>query len=131
MRSYLQRKGLYRARDGLILGVCKGLARYFDLRVAWVRLAAVAALLLTGFWPAGLVYLIMGLVMKPAPALPPADEEAEEFYHSYADSRAQAVHRLRRTYSSLERRLRRLEDLVTSRDFSWEQRAGGPGPGRP
>ena len=36
----------------MILGVCKGLAEYFDVKVKWVRIAAVIALIATGFWPA-------------------------------------------------------------------------------
>ena len=42
--------GLYRSRDGMIAGVCAGLAEYFDLSVFWTRVVAVALLLyvLTG-----------------------------------------------------------------------------------
>ena len=36
-----------------------------------------------------------------------------------------ALGRLKRTYDTLERRLRRMEDVVTSRDFDWDQRAKG------
>jgi phage shock protein C len=118
----LGRRGLYRSRRGALLGVCRGLAEYFDFSVTWVRVITVAAFIFTGFWPVGVFYLILALVMKPAPALPPQSEDEEEFYHSYADSRKMALGRLGRTYDRLERRLRRLEDVVTSRDFDWEQR---------
>jgi len=124
MKLKLEKAGLYRARDGAILGVCKGLANYFDLKVFWIRIIAIVAFVFTGFWPAGVLYLILALIMKPAPVMPISDEADEEFYNTYADSRSRAAHRLRRTYANLERRLRRLEDVVTSRDFSWEQRAG-------
>ncbi len=123
MRIPTLKGGLYRARDGVFLGVCKGLAQYFDFSVFWVRVLAVVAFVFTGLWPAGLLYLIMGLIMKPAPVVRPRDEAEEEFYHSYADSRTMALNRLKRTFDNLERRLRRLEDAVTSRDFRWEQRA--------
>ncbi len=118
----LGRRGLYRSRRGALLGVCRGLAEYFDFSVAWVRIITVAAFIFTGFWPVGVLYLVLALIMKPAPALPPQDEDEQEFYHSYAGSRKMALGRLGRTHERLERRLRRLEDVVTSRDFDWEQR---------
>ncbi len=31
------KNGLYRSRNGVLLGVCKGLAGYFDFSVYWVR----------------------------------------------------------------------------------------------
>lgn len=124
MRIPKLKNGMYRSRSGVILGVCKGLADYFNFKVFWVRALAVVAFIFTGFWPAGILYLIMALIMKPAPVLRPMDESEEEFYHSYADSRSMALGRVKRTYENLERRLRRLEDAVTSRDFRWNQRAG-------
>ena len=116
-------RGLYRARDGMILGVCKGLARYFDLSVRWTRIIAFAAFLLTGIWPALILYVVLALVMKPAPVVAPASEDEAEFYESYASSRSMALGRLKRTYERLERRLRRLEDAVTSPEFHWDERA--------
>lgn len=124
MRIPKLKNGLYRSRHGVILGVCKGLADYFNFKVFWVRVLALVAFIITGLWPAGILYLIMALIMKPAPVLRPMDEAEEEFYHSYADSRSMALGRVKRTYENMERRLRRLEDAVTSRDFRWNQRAG-------
>jgi phage shock protein C len=124
MRIPRTKSGLYRSRHGVLLGVCKGLADYFNFKVVWVRVLAVVAFIFTGFWPAGILYLIMALIMKPAPILRPRNEDEEEFYHSYADSRSMALGRVKRTFENLERRLRRLEDAVTSRDFRWNQRAG-------
>jgi phage shock protein C len=124
MRIPRTKNGLYRSRHGVLLGVCRGLADYFNFKVFWVRVLAVIAFVFTGFWPAGILYLIMALIMKPAPVLRPRNDDEEEFYHSYADSRSMALGRVKRTFENLERRLRRLEDAVTSRDFRWNQRAG-------
>ncbi|RJX32719.1 MAG: envelope stress response membrane protein PspC [Desulfarculus sp.] len=124
-RLYRNRRGLYRSRQGVLLGVCRGLADYFDFSVIWIRILAVLAFVLTGFWPVAILYLVLALIMKPAPVKAPLSEDEEEFYHSYADSRSMALGRLKRTYEQLERRLRRMEDVVTSRDFDWESRARG------
>jgi phage shock protein C len=114
--------GLYRARDGKIFGVCKGLANYFDLSVGWIRFFTVLGFIMTGFWPVGVLYLIATLIMKPAPVITPRNAEEAEFYDSYAESRQRALDRLGRTFDRLERRLRRVEDVVTSREFNWQDK---------
>jgi len=120
-RDYSGRPGLYRSRKGLILGVCRGLANYFDLNVFWIRLLAVALLLATGFWPMTALYVLAALIMKPEPVLPLSTDAEQEFYHTYASSRSMALQRLKRTYDNLDRRIRRMEHIVTSRDFDWEK----------
>ena len=108
MRGY-QRTGPYRSRTGLILGVCKGLAQYFNISVFWTRAIAVAALIFTGVWPVVGVYLLAAVLMKPEPMVPFRNEGDQEFYNSYTASRAMALQRLKRTYENLDRRLRRME----------------------
>lgn len=119
---YERPRTLYRSRRGMICGVCKGIAEYWDLEVFWIRLAAVIITLLTGFWPAVLMYFIAAMIMKAEPVLPLESDEDEEFYHSYAGSRSMALQRLKRTYDNLDRRIQRLENAVTTRDFDWEER---------
>ena len=65
--DYYRPHGLYRSRKGIIFGVCRGLAEYFDVSVTVTRILAVIAFLLTGFWPAGVVYIILALLMKTEP----------------------------------------------------------------
>jgi phage shock protein C len=117
-----QRLGLYRSRDGVILGVCRGVAEYFDFSVFWVRIIALAVLIFTCFWPAVGIYFLAALIMKPGPVIPIHTEEEKEFYDSYTQSRSAASQRLRRKYESLKRRIQRLEDIVTSPEFDWEDR---------
>ncbi len=116
------RGGLYRSRSGVILGVCKGIAQCFDFSLFWTRAIAVLLLLLTGFWPIIGLYFLAALLMKPEPVLPVLDEEEREFYHSYLHSRRGAVSGLKRRYHDLDRRIQRLEDRVTSREFDWSSR---------
>ena len=117
-----QRGGLYRSRTGMLLGVCKGLAEFFDFSVFWMRVIAVGLLLLSGIWPLVGLYFVAALLMKPEPVLLPETEEEQEFYNSYASSRRMALHRLKRTYDNLDRRIRRIEDIVTSREYDWDRR---------
>ncbi|BFR47496.1 envelope stress response membrane protein PspC [Nitratidesulfovibrio sp. HK-II] len=115
---------LYRARDGKLMGVCKGLAQHFGMSVFMVRALFVAAALFTGFWPVVGLYVLAGLVMKPRPVLQPADAGERDFYGSYVSSRAEALRRLKEKFDRLEGRIRRMEDVVTRRDFDWDRRFG-------
>lgn len=117
-----ERKGLYRSRDGAIFGVCKGIADYLDISVFWTRVVTVIAFFLTWMWPTGVLYFVAALVMKPEPVVPFKTEADAEFYNSYTTSRTAALQRLKRTYDNLERRIRRIEDIVTNREYDWDRR---------
>ena len=122
MRSYDNRRGLYRSRDGVLLGVCRGVADYFDLSVFWVRMAVVLIFLLSGFWPVLGVYLAAALLMKPSPVRPIESEDEQEFYDSYVHSPRSAAQRLKRQFDNIDRRIRRMESTVTGKDYDWERR---------
>jgi phage shock protein C len=87
-----------------------------------VRVIAVGLLIFSGFWPVTILYFLAALLMKPEPAIPIDTEEEQEFYDSYMHSRKGAADRLKRRYDNLERRIRRMEDTVTSREFNWDRK---------
>lgn len=119
------RRGLYRSRNGIILGVVRGISEYFDFSVFWGRTIVVILLLVSGFWPVTGLYFLAALLMKPAPVLRIDSDDAHDFYDSYVHSRPRAVDRLKRRYDNVEQRIRRMEDAVTSRDYNWERRFDG------
>jgi phage shock protein C len=123
MRSGL-RKGIYRSRNGAIFGVCRGLAEHFDFSIFWVRFVAVIVLVFSGLWPAMILYILAALIMKPEPVVPLSSAEEQRFYDDYTSSRHAAAQGLKRRYDGLDRRIRRMEDLVTSREYDWERRLG-------
>ncbi len=53
--------------NGKFMGVCAGIANYFDLDALWIRLAFVLAAVM-GFGSPVLIYLIIGLVANRAGA---------------------------------------------------------------
>jgi len=124
MRRFAEtgRRGLYRSRRGIILGVCKGIAEYLDVSLFWTRAIAIGLLIFTAVWPIVCLYILAALLMKPEPVLPLQTESDREFYNSYTSSRTMALHRLKRTFDSLDRRLRRMESIVTAREYDWERR---------
>jgi phage shock protein C len=101
----------------MFMGVCRGLAEYFNLNVFWFRVIVFLAFLFTGFWPVGVIYIIAGLIMKVEPAIPLQNEQDQEFYESYANSRESAIQRLKRKFENIDRRIQRMEHTVTSREF--------------
>ena len=125
-----QRTGLYRSRTGLIMGVCKGVAQYFDFSVFWMRVIAVALLIFSGIWPILIVYIVAALLMKPEPVLPLETEEEQDFYNAYTTSRSMALRRLKRIFDHLDRRIQRMESTVTTREYDWDRRFKATDPGR-
>ena len=123
MTSYYEKQGgIYRARDGVFLGVCKGVAEYFGFSVFWVRMALVIVFIFSGFWPVIGVYLVAAFFMKPKPVKPIESEEEREFYDSYVYSPKSGAQRLKKKFEELDRRIRRMEDEVTGREHEWERR---------
>lgn len=121
-RYYNDTSGIYRARDGVFLGVCKGIAEYFDFSIFWVRMTFVIVFIFSGFWPVIGVYLVAAFFMKPRPMKPIESEGEQEFYDSYVNSPKSAASRLKRKFDELDRRIRRMEDEVTNREYDWERR---------
>ena len=117
MKKYYSRHGgIYRSRNGVFLGVCQGIAEHFDFTVFWIRMAMVIAFILTGFWPVIGIYLVAAFFMKPKPVRPIKSDEEHEFYDSYVHSPRNAAQRLRKMFSNLEKRIRRMEDKVTGKE---------------
>ncbi|MBN2059225.1 MAG: envelope stress response membrane protein PspC [Deltaproteobacteria bacterium] len=114
--------GLHRSRNGIILGVCRGIAEYFDFSVFWIRAIAVILLLISGLWPITAIYFLAALLMKPEPVLPIRDDEEQEVYDSYLHSRKATTDRMKRRFENLERRIQRMEHTVTTQEYDWENR---------
>jgi len=114
----------YRSRNGILFGVCRGLAEYWGVSVGGLRACAVLLLLFTGFWPVVIAYVIAALVMKPAPVVPITTEADAEFYNSFTSSKKMALHRLKRSFDNLDRRIQRIESIVTAKEYDWDRRMG-------
>ena len=63
----ISRRGLYRSRNGVVFGVCRGVADYFDVSVFWIRVIVVILFIFTGFWPIVGIYVLAALLMKSDP----------------------------------------------------------------
>lgn len=113
---------LYRSRDGLFFGVCRGIADYAELSPFWVRFGVILAALFTGLWPILLLYIAAAIFLKPAPTVSFTSEEDYDLYNAYVTDRKSALRSLRRRCQALDRRTRSLENIVTSPRYDWERR---------
>lgn len=65
----MEHKKLYRSRKNRVFaGVIGGLAAYLGKDVVFLRLITVVLLVLTGFFPLGLIYLIAVFLVPEEPA---------------------------------------------------------------
>ncbi len=124
--AQLKTDGPFRASDGFIFGVAKGLAEHFGWSVGLVRFIIVLSTIFLFFWPTVLLYLLAALVMSPAPRESLASpEERDIWLQAQLDPEA-ALGGLSRRAARMEKRMRRLEDHVTSKEFSWSRRLNTP-----
>jgi len=121
----ISRRGLYRSRDGIILGVCRGVADYFNFPVFWIRAIVVAVFIFTGLWPIVGLYILAALLMKSEPGVPGQRRSKENSNCRYTRSRRDTAERFKRKWRHLEKRIRSMEDKVTSRKFDWNSRFHG------
>lgn len=71
-------KKLMRSDNRMIAGVVAGIAEYLDHDIALWRLGTVVALIFTGFFPVGLLYIIAIFVMPTTTTEPAVDYEVHE-----------------------------------------------------
>lgn len=108
---------LYRdPANGIVRGVCAGIADYFGISVGAVRIAAVAGLIFF-FVPVAIGYLIMGFVLDPKPAGLYTSSEEEGFWRKARTDPHATVSEIQARFRTIEKRIRDAEAYVTSSQF--------------
>lgn len=121
---------------GWIAGVCAGLADFLDWNVRVIRLLFIAGFVLGGFFPAGVIYLVLWYLMEPEYGngrvpegwrrhrrhrrhghwrADQADTQAPQQDERYATSASPTELKVR--FARLEERLRDMEACVASNEF--------------
>lgn len=103
-----ERIGLRRSRHGMLFGVCRGLAEHVGFSVFWTRVLTVALAIFLEFWPVAIAYVVLALVMKTEP----------RYAVEYTETAP-------RKTGGLDERVQRLETIVTSRAYDWDERLRG------
>lgn len=100
--------------QGWIAGVCAGLAEFFDWNVKLVRLVFAAALIFGGFFPAGVIYLVLWYLVDP---VEDGTQHSSRSRHADSSSPTSCPMEIKLRFARLEERLRNMEACVASRDF--------------
>ncbi len=114
--------GIYRSRNGLVFGVCKGIADSRGFSVGLTRILAIAILIFSAIVPFVIGYILLAIFLKPEPIPRYDDWGEEEFDDTLSYSRGEALRSLKNSFDRLDERICRMESRVTEKDFDWEQR---------
>lgn len=101
-------------QQGMVKGVCAGVAAYLDVPVKLIRLITVLAMLFGLFFPVVVAYIIMTFVLDPMP------DNASEGEHMPTSS--ELLDAVDAELDAGEKRLRQMERYVTSDTFSLRSR---------
>ena len=112
-------------RNGRWLGVCAGIADYFDVRPGVVRLITVIGALMTGIWAVFCAYLILAFVLDRKPEEMYERPEEDEFWRRARTKPEYTAVDLRRRFEDVERRTRAMEAYVTSKRFRLDRELRG------
>ena len=102
--------------NGVLAGVCAGIAAYFGIERIAVRLAFVLAFFLF-FVPAVVGYVALAFLLPRRPPALFTSSEEESFWRGVAMAPDDTLTTLRRRFTDLEARLRGLERHVAAPDF--------------
>jgi phage shock protein C len=102
------------------MGVCAGIADYFDIKVGVVRFLAFFGILFTMPWLL-IGYFILGMSLDPKPEGLYEDENEEEFWKQTRKSPDYTAAELRRRFRDIERRTSEMEAYMTSKRFRLER----------
>ena len=112
---------LYRIpEEGMISGVCAGIARYSGIPVLLIRILAVLALFMGAFVITVILYFALAFILDEAPAVD-ASYYSRAREQGYFSSK-QTIEQLENDIKRSESRLRELERYVTSETFKVESR---------
>ena len=130
MSEYKRSIRLYRSRNGMIFGVCQGIAEWRDLPVGYIRLGVVIALIFTGFFPIGFLYLAAGFFLPVEPRNGKSDyydrdARGKRDYkreNRKEKSRGFSFDDIKEEFDDLSSRVNRMEDEVIDKEKDWESR---------
>ena len=116
---------LYRDRqNGMIAGVCAGIAEYAGLNVKGTRIV-LALLCLTPMLGLIIVsYIALAIVLPVKPDELYQNTEQAEFWRGVSNAPADVFGSLRHRFRELNMRLERMEAYVTSREFAIDRELG-------
>lgn len=117
---------LFRDREnGMLAGVCAGIAEYFGLNRKGVRLVTVLLMLFPPFFAFVVIsYVILAIVLPAKPADLYESKEQAEFWRGVSTAPSDVFGALSHRFKELSMRLERMEAFVTSKEFEIDRELG-------
>ncbi len=116
MAGYYSGRKLYRSRDGVLLGVCKGIAEWRDFPVDLVRLAFILLTFVGGFtiW----IYFILAFVLPVEPEGYYRDNRYERRKRGYQEKKED----IKTDFENLKAKVNKMEDEELDKERDWDNR---------
>lgn len=108
-------------QEGRIMGVCAGVADYFDVRPGIVRLLAILGLLMTGFFPTFFIYVLLGFILETKPTEIMSNPEEDKFWQKARTKPSYTKVDMQARFHNIEKRAQRLEAYMTSKQFKLQR----------
>ncbi|MDX1562578.1 MAG: envelope stress response membrane protein PspC [Gammaproteobacteria bacterium] len=125
-RDRPRRNKLYRnSEDGVIAGVCAGVADYFGFDLTITRvLVVISALFFTVFTV--FLYLVLAILLpKRPPELSRSEPDDDELDKRMRAEPHASLHTIRHRFREIDRRLQNIERYVTSKRFKLDREFEG------
>ncbi len=107
---------LYRSKEGMIFGVCQGIADWKGINAGYIRLTLVILTIFTGFFPFGLLYLIAAFFL-------PTQTNYKERYSYYRSSVKRGFYDMKREFNDLSSKFNRMDPSTNSgTERDWDRR---------
>lgn len=114
-------KRLYRSRNGMLLGICQGIADWRDLPVFVVRLIFVIICLATAVAPCVVIYLLLGLIIPIEPR--GAYGKNDNYYDNFRKNGKATMDDIKNEFDNLKSRVNKMEDEATKdKEGDWDRR---------
>ncbi|MDA3810717.1 MAG: PspC domain-containing protein [Spirochaetaceae bacterium] len=115
MSSCERTKKFYKSRNGMIFGVCQGIADWKGINVGYIRLTLVILTIFTGFFPFGLLYLMAAFFLPVEPVY--------RKRHSYTRSSVKrGFYDMKQEFDDLASRFNGMERDSTHKERDWDSR---------
>ena len=116
-----QQSRLYRdPKNGIILGVCAGIADYFGVERWVVRAVTLVSLLIFTLMTI-VAYFLAGVLLPKVPEPLYESSDQQRFWREVRTEPSQSFSALRHRFREMEHRLQTMEALITSREFRLNQ----------
>ena len=104
-------------KNAKICGVCAGLADYFGIDSAIIRVVAVVGLISPASGIVFIAYFLMCWMLDPKPQDMFESKEEDDFWKGVRTQPKNTIRDVRHKFREIERRLRAAEAHVTSREY--------------